>query len=165
MKRRAIGEISGVEAALRASEEKYRTLVDHLPAVTYRCMFGEQGEWLYVSPQIEPLLGYSPAEWSADSALWFNLLHPEDRARAMAEETRVREIGARYVVEYRLRARDGRTVWIHDEAWPIRDTAGRPAYLQGVLLDITERKRAEETARESAHRYRMLVDSIEGIVW
>ena len=54
---------------------------------------------------------------------------------------------------------------MHDEAWPIRDAAGRPAFLQGVLLDITERKRVEETARESERRYRMLVDSIEGIVW
>jgi two-component system cell cycle sensor histidine kinase/response regulator CckA len=156
---------SGVGEALRASEEKYRTLVDLLPAVTYRCAFGEHGEWLYVSPQIESLLGYSPAEWTANPALWYSLLHAEDRERAMTEEARIRDSGERYVMEYRLQARNGRIVWVHDEAWPIRDETGRPAFLQGVLLDITERKRAEQTALESERRYRMLVDSIEGLVW
>jgi len=130
------------EEAVRAAETKYRTLVEQLPLVTYLDNLDEYSSALYMSPQVEELLGYRPEEWLADPALFPKLLHPDDRDRVMAEVARAHENGDRFVSEYRLVARDGRVVWFHDEAVTIRDETGQPLYSQGYLLDITAQKEA-----------------------
>src|SRR5689334_6196987 len=68
--------------------EGYRHLVERLPAIVYAAELGENGRWRYVSPQIEKILGYTPEEWLADAELWAKLLHPDDRERALEQETR-----------------------------------------------------------------------------
>ncbi|MFN2490177.1 MAG: PAS domain-containing protein [Actinomycetota bacterium] len=78
---------------LREAEAKYRSLVEHLPAIVYTCVPTEDGDWLYVSPQIESLLGITPDE-VLERGLWGPRLHPEDRARVLAEEALSREQGS-----------------------------------------------------------------------
>jgi PAS domain S-box-containing protein len=131
------------EAQLRLAEAKYRTLVEQMPAVTYVAQLGAAGRWQYISPQIEPLLGFSPHEWLADAERWLQQLHADDRERVLAEAARSRASGAPFRSEYRLLARDGRVVWFRDEAVVARDASGQSLVLQGVLFDITERKQAE----------------------
>jgi two-component system NtrC family sensor kinase len=101
-----------------------------------------------MSPQVQVLSGYSPDEWKADPELWAKLLHPDDRPRMLAENARTNTTGEPFKLEYRLIARDGRIVWVHDEAVIVRDSAGRPRFWQGVMLDITERKRAEDEVKK-----------------
>ena len=113
-----------------------------LPAIVYRAEVGEAGAWTYVSPQIESILGFSPEEWCADPTLWEQRLHPEDRDRAIADEEAAAagiSIGS---CDYRMLARDGRVVWLADDAVVERDDEGR-SYWHGVLYDISDRKRAE----------------------
>jgi PAS domain S-box-containing protein len=141
---RDITERKRTEKALREAEERYRTLVEQLPTVIYTAEFGAAGRWHYVSPQIEVLLGFKPAEWLADPERWYKQLHAEDRERVLDEEARSRQTGEPFRSEYRLVARDGRTVWCRDEALVLRDEKGKPRYVQGFILDITDRKRAEE---------------------
>ena len=135
---------------ISAGGEGYRHLVERLPAIVYAAELGESGRWRYVSPQIEKILGYTPEEWLADPGLWARLLHPDDRERALEQETR-KTMGARNPppVDYRMVTRDGRTVWILDEAVLEPDDAGTPTW-HGVLYDITERKSAEQELRRSA---------------
>jgi len=130
--------------------EDYRRLVERLPAIVYASELGENGRWRYVSPQVEEILGYTPEEWLADAGLWARLLHPEDRERALSQETR-KTMGNRNPppVDYRMITRDGRTVWILDEAVLEPDEDGTPIW-HGVLYDITERKLAEQEARRAA---------------
>src|SRR5207302_6696203 len=71
-------------------------------------------------------------------------IHPDDRARIVAESDRANATGRPFVQEYRLLARDGREVWIRDEAVPVRDAAGALRCWQGVMIDVTERKTVEE---------------------
>jgi PAS domain S-box-containing protein len=140
-------------AALREAEARYRTLVEQIPAAVYVDPAGALGSPLYVSPRVETLLGYRPDEWLAASNLWVERIHPEDRQRVLAELTRANETGESLSLEYRCLGRDDREVWIHDEVALVRDEHRTPQYWQGFMVDITDRKRAEEdlrAAKESA---------------
>jgi PAS domain S-box-containing protein len=140
------------EHQLRETEEKYRNLVERLPAIVYIAEFGEDGGWVYVSPQIESILGYTPEEWTSQPLLWGERVHPEDLPAALADEERVLRTGAQLNCEYRILARDGRTVWIRDEAQPLYDDAGRATLLQGVMYDVSEAKVAELTLRRALEK-------------
>ncbi|MCI0628026.1 MAG: PAS domain S-box protein, partial [Acidobacteria bacterium] len=152
------------EEALRNAESKYRTLVEQLPAITYTAEFGAGGRWTYVSPQIETLLGFSPSEWMADPGLWFRQIHPDDRDQALKDEERSHELGGTLCSEYRMYARDGRVLWFRDIASVVPGTDGE-SRLQGVMLDVTECKTAEETLRHAEAQRRQLVESVQVIVW
>lgn len=129
---------------LRQAEVKYRMLVEQLPAVTYIAAANAAGQMHYVSPQIEPLLGFSPAEWLSRPELWAEQLHSADRQRALAEYAHSVANRTGFSTEYRLLRRDGREVWVRSEGTVILDEAGRPQWVQGIMIDVTERKRAEE---------------------
>ena len=82
-------DISAQKRAEKArvdAEMRYRTLVEQLANVTYIAKLGLHGEWLYVSPQIEATLGFSPSEWMNEPGLWISRVHPEDRRLVEATE-------------------------------------------------------------------------------
>jgi diguanylate cyclase (GGDEF)-like protein/PAS domain S-box-containing protein len=135
---------------ISSAGEDYRRLVERLPAIVYSCEMGERGRWRYVSPQVEEILGYSPEEWMADPGLWGERLHPEDRERALEQETqKVATGGSAPPVDYRMITREGDVVWILDEAVLEPDRDGTPVW-HGVLYDITERKIAEQELHRAA---------------
>jgi len=147
---------------LAMAEARYRALVERQMGIVYLAEPGEHGRWHYVSPQVETLLGYSQDEWLADPTLWAERIHPEDRERILSDEARsatTPRSGSR-VWEYRMLARDGREVWIlDDEAVTEVGAAGLPTLVQGVLLDITERKRVEEALRVSEEQTRLIIET------
>src|SRR5215207_8525071 len=108
----------------------------------------------YMSPQYEALLGYPAETEILDEEHWLRMLHPDDRERVLAEEIRTDETGEPFKIEYRLIARDGRVVWVRDEATLLKDEDGNSLYWLGVQYDITEQKRAEEDFRKSEERFR-----------
>jgi two-component system, cell cycle sensor histidine kinase and response regulator CckA len=144
-----ITERKRVEGELKAAEAKYRALIERLPAIIYTAQFGAAGGWLYVSPQIESLLGFSPAEWTTDPGLWFRQMHPEDRDPVLALQSLCRNTGRPFDAEYRLHTRDGQVVWVRDSAAVVKDEKGDPIFLQGVVRDITERKHLEDQLRQA----------------
>jgi diguanylate cyclase (GGDEF)-like protein/PAS domain S-box-containing protein len=129
---------------LAAGGHDFRRLVEQLPVIVYSAELGEKGRWRYVSPQVEEILGYRPEEFVSDPGLWAGLLHPDDRERALEDETE-EFLGKRDVApsEYRMFRRDGAVVWIHDEAVLEADEDGVPIW-HGVLYDVSQRKGAEE---------------------
>ncbi len=131
---------------IQAAERRYRTLVERLPAIVYRAEFGANGRWEYVSPQIEPMLGYSASEWQGNARLWRDRIHPDDRELVLAMDERALQSGAPLRCEYRIHARDGRVVWVRDEAVVLDEPSGR--ILHGVMYDITVQKRAEDAVRD-----------------
>jgi diguanylate cyclase (GGDEF)-like protein/PAS domain S-box-containing protein len=137
----SLPEIAARTAA-RASEDQ-RGLLHRVPAILYTAEAGEFGAWHYVSPQIEAILGFSPEEWCSDPGLWASQLHPDDRDRVIAAESRLSDgappLGA---AEYRLLHRDGHAVWVRDDALLLRDEDGLQRW-HGVMSDITERKQVE----------------------
>jgi diguanylate cyclase (GGDEF)-like protein/PAS domain S-box-containing protein len=155
---RDVTERKLAEEALREAEERYRTLVERVPAVVYVQEPSEPSRTTYVSPQNEAILGYSPEECLADPDHWIKILHPDDRERVLAEDSRTNEGGGAFSMEYRQITKDGRTVWIRDEATLVRDEGGQPLYWLGVQTDVTGRKEADE-------RYRTLVEKIPAVTY
>ena len=146
--------------ALEVSEARFRALVEQIPAVIYTAALDEASTTLYVSPQIETFIGYTSEEYTADPDIWRKRLHPEDRARVLAEVQRAHESGEPFASEYRMIARDGRVVWFRDEAAVVRDAKGDPLQLQGLMFDITDRQQAHEALRESQEKTRRILDNI-----
>lgn len=153
-----ITERKQAEKALQEAEEKYRTLVEQIPAVVYLQQVENRHTAVYVSPQIEGMIGYSPEEFESDSDLWYGMVHPDDRRRVLAEDERTDTTGQPFSMEYRMIRRDGRVVWVRDEAVLVEDTGGRPRLWRGVMFDITERKALEEQLKQQA-----LHDTLTGL--
>jgi PAS domain S-box-containing protein len=138
-----------LEEAVRVSQERYRQLVEHVPLAIYVDRLDEVSSNIYTSPQIERMLGTAAERWQTDRDLFVKLLHPDDRERVLAEHHRTHETGEPLRTEYRLIVDGGRVVWIRDEAVVVTDDAGKPLFLQGFLLDITERTATEQALRAS----------------
>ena len=136
------------EEALRLAEVRYRTLVEQLPLAIYIDRVDPSSSNIYSSPQLESMLGYSADEWASDPLLFVELLHPDDRERVLAAHARMHATSEALHVEYRLKARDGRWVWVQDEARVVED--GTERVVQGYLLDVTARREAEEQLRHQA---------------
>jgi diguanylate cyclase (GGDEF)-like protein/PAS domain S-box-containing protein len=134
------------EGRRRTLEAHYQQLVEQLPLVVYVDELTDSSSNIYTSPQVEPLLGYTVEEWVSDPELFVKVLHPEDRARVLEEVRRTNSEGAPFSTEYRVIAKDGRTVWIRDEATLYRER-GEALHSQGYMLDITRRRQAEEELR------------------
>jgi PAS domain S-box-containing protein len=138
-------------AELAQSESRYRTLFEELPALVYTEDYAIGGSWLYESPGVEDLVGYTPEE-SGQPGFWKTILHPEDRERVLAEDRRVELTGDPWRMEYRSITKDGRVVWLRDHAVLVHGGPGEPSYWHGFVIDITEQKRAEQAIREALER-------------
>jgi PAS domain S-box-containing protein len=132
------------EEGVRASEARYRALIERVPAVVYEMDPDDERRTLYVSPHVEQVLGYSRAEWLDQPDIWIELLHADDREVVLAQHDRHSETGEPWDLEYRLIASDGRVVWVHDRAILIRGRDRKAAAWHGVMIDIT----AEHDAKE-----------------
>ncbi|MDO9087383.1 MAG: PAS domain S-box protein [Anaerolineaceae bacterium] len=132
------------DAALRKSEAKFRVLVEHLPTVVYQHTSGDTSSMLYISPQIETLLGYSPKEWLADPKSFSKALHPDDREYVLKQMSDIDQKEDPIDIDYRMISRDGRKVWVHDHITSVKDPDGNHLFWQGIALDVTLQKQAEE---------------------
>ncbi len=116
--------------------------------VFYAALGDEENE-VYVSPQIESLLGFTQQEWLTNPLLWYSQLHPDDHQEVIEAFTRGVQTGAPFRAQVRFFSRTGEEVWILGEARLIRDELGRPEYFQGVAFDITMTKIAGEAMAEA----------------
>lgn len=154
-----------VQRVLQEAEERYRSLVENIPAVTYVHPSGDSAALSYISPQIESILGYTAEEYISEPGFWMDRLHPDDKKRVLEEDKRTDETLEPYSIEYRMLSRDGRYVWVREEAVVVRDEENKPRYWQGFLWDITDRKEMEEAIREAEDRYRTLVEQIPAAIY
>ena len=129
------------------AEAKYRMLVEQVAAISYIAELGIHGEWLYVSPQVETMFGFSAEEWLTDSRAWTKHVHPEDQNVVEAAE-RASQRGERFQAEYRIIRKDGRTIWVSDTAVVVEGSDAHPL-MEGIIVDITERKQLETQLQQA----------------
>ncbi|HEX2232861.1 MAG TPA: EAL domain-containing protein [Thermoleophilaceae bacterium] len=141
-----------------SAELRYRLLVEQIPAITYIADFKGDRPFLYVSPQAEDLLGYPASEWVEDPMLWERILHPDDRERVLSEEQRTLAAEEEFESEYRLVSREGRVLWFWERDMIVRDDYGTPVCTQGVLVDVTDVKRAQAQIRDERDRAQRYLD-------
>jgi two-component system sensor histidine kinase UhpB len=139
----------------RNAETRFRAHVEQLPAITYIESVKSRAP-VYISPQIETALGFTPRQWLEDPGRWAKQIHPEDVDRILVQMSHFREGGPPFEAEYRMTTKEGREIWVRHEATKVLDETGRPQFTQGVLVDITDRKRAEFARKESDARFRDL---------
>jgi diguanylate cyclase (GGDEF)-like protein/PAS domain S-box-containing protein len=154
----AIREAEAGAVERRELERRYRTLVEQLPLVIYVDALDATSSNIFTSRQIEAMLGYSVDEWREDPDLFVKLLHPDDRDDVLAAHERTHATHEPLRLEYRLRGRDGRIVWVRDDGVVVKDDDGSPLFLQGYLLDISPEREAEEQLRRQA-----LYDPLTGV--
>ncbi len=147
---------------LAEAEARFRTLVEASPAASYVREHDETHQLSYVSPQCERMLGFTPTEL-ADPDLWKRIVHAEDRVRVMTERAAARRTGQPFRSEYRVTAKDGRVVWIRDEAQIV--PAGKSFRWQGILIDVTDLKQAEDARRHLTLQKQSILDSAGEGIW
>ncbi len=158
-------DIEDVEDFQRAEarEEQFRTLAENIPGVATFLdrIVDDPGHSIpvYISPQIEKMLGYPLSEWLDESELWLRILHPEDRDRLVAADENARKHKLTLSEEYRRLHRDGHVVWVSERAAVVPDVSTGTLYWQGVMVDITKRKRAEQAMADSELKFRTLFDA------
>ena len=130
----------------RPSEEtRYRALVEQMPAIVFMAYLDAPASEAFISPQIEPILGYSRNEWVDDPVRWYYRIHPDDRARWSDEAAGLFSGAQPLRSTYRVIARDGGLVWLRCDVRLVRDDEGQPWFVHGVAFDITEVERAQQS--------------------
>jgi diguanylate cyclase (GGDEF)-like protein/PAS domain S-box-containing protein len=147
------------ERSSAIGDDRFRALVEDLPAVTYIADFVGTFTLRYVSPQLERMFGYTADTWMRDESAWVEAVHPDDRERIVAEAEACIAAQLPFDFEYRLMTADGRVRWIWEKTAVQRGADGQPLAVNGVMVDVTELHTAQEAllleaesrAREREH--------------
>ena len=140
---RDITEQKQAQLRLNQTEQRYRNLVEQLSAVIYIDLRNAESTCIYVSRQVEKIFGYTPKEWLSTPLCWLNSIHPEDRERVKALHLDCNQTGADFLAEYRIITKTGQVIWVEDRAALTPNQDGEMTFWQGLITDITPRKRSE----------------------
>lgn len=155
------------DKALQEAEQRYRTLVEQTPAVSYVAEAGDKIRLLYVSPQVKDVLGYEPSELIDDPVKWTQAIHPDDLSELVADFPDVTR--TKYDATFRMVAKDGSTVWVSNRV-SLRTTDDNQHLWQGIFLDISDRmrikelKKALESEREAVSKLQALDEMKNGFL-
>jgi two-component system cell cycle sensor histidine kinase/response regulator CckA len=150
------------EEALRASEHQYAGLVNNIDGIVWEAEVGS-GQMAFVSSQAQRILGYPVEQWLNEVGFWENHLHPDDKAKAIAEAKSNAGQGDAYDFEYRMIAANGKAVWIHDVVALVSEP-GKPKKRRGVMVDVTDRKNAEAELRKREEQFRLLIENASDLI-
>jgi diguanylate cyclase (GGDEF)-like protein/PAS domain S-box-containing protein len=138
---------AGDSAGEAEAGDRYRALIEEIPALTYVAWADETGSRAYVSPQLLAMTGFTPGEWLSEPDMWVRRLHPRDRERVLRQFREACAATGRFASEYRILDREGRVLWWRDEGRALPGPDGSTRFVRGFVLDVTEQKLAEQSLR------------------
>jgi diguanylate cyclase (GGDEF)-like protein/PAS domain S-box-containing protein len=146
------------------AERRFQSLIEDIPGIVVYLDLVQPDDPgcslpLYISPQIEEMLGYPREAWLTDDELWLQVLHPDDAERMTAADAEARRTLSSLFAEYRMIARDGHVVWVSEKAAVVEDEPSGRVYWQGMMVDITERRHAEEALAANERQYRSIFEA------
>jgi PAS domain S-box-containing protein len=159
-------EIAGrkkTEDVLKVLEKKYRSLVENIPDVVWTTDIN--GSTIFISPNVEKIYGYTPEEiYKGSDETWFDRIHPDDKEKVKRTFIKLFEKKELYDIEYRIKSKDGKWIWLYDRATEVYEKNGIK-YADGIFSEITERKKTEEALKESEGKFRAIFDNVnDGIL-
>src|SRR5437660_4745181 len=162
---RNIDDLRQAEQQLRERERQLESLMGHLPGLAYRALADEHGTALFASKGMEDLTGYPADDFTSRRLNYADIMLPEDRpATREAVFTALRE-RRMYEAEHRIRHKDGSVRWIWARGHGVFAPDGSLRFIEGLNLDVTRQKQAEERLRESEQRWRSLTETLPQLVW
>lgn len=154
------------EEAIQASEERYRTLVNNTPGAVYRCALDDDWTAEFLSDAIEGISGYPASDFIGSRVRTYaSIIHPEDALLVRLGIAQAVGRGEPYELEYRVIGSMGNTKWVHEKGQGILGEDGSLLWLEGLILDITDRKLAEDELRKTEERYRLLAENASDLLW
>jgi len=153
------------DEALRVSHDKYQSLIDNLPGTSYRCLYDEYWTMIYMSSDVDNITGFPSSDFINNKVRSYaSVICKDDNNNDEAIRAAI-EAGEVWDIEYRVIHSDGSVRWVHERGRGVTDKQGKAQYIDGLILDITERKKTEDALKESEMRNRALVGAIPDILF
>ncbi len=148
------------EQALLQSEQRYKSLVSNIPTVTYKCLFDKDWTMKFISAEIQNLTGYPPDDFIDNKVRTFtSIIHPDDREYVSLFENEKLDKKESFQLEYRIVHKNGQIVWVHERGRGKFGDDGKIDSIDGVISDISTRKKNEQDLQNSELRFRILSDA------
>ena len=164
--RSSFDELARSDQRIRESEENYRSLVSNIPGTVYHCANDPDWTMHYMSPEIEALSGYPASDFIQNAVRSYaSIIHPEDREMVDRVVQDGVEKKAIYTIEYRICRADGTIRWVFEQGHGLFSPDGDLLWLNGIFLDQTERKRAEEALARNEMQLRIITDTVPGVLY
>ncbi|MFD0929040.1 bifunctional diguanylate cyclase/phosphodiesterase [Methylophilus sp. YYY-1] len=150
-----------VDALMTSQQQRLLdTLLDNLDGMIYRCLYDDQWTMIYVSKGCESLTGYAPQDLILNKVKSYErITHTEDRAQARKIIHEAVSRKQRFALEYRIVRADGEISWVAERGSGVFDPEGKPVALEGIIQDITERKRIEQALYSTEQKYRSMFEN------
>src|SRR6266436_3069073 len=160
-----IDDVRQEELELRERERQLDSLMGHLPGLAYRALADEYWTCLFVSKGIEDVTGYTPEDFTSHRVNYIDIMLPEDRQATRETILTALQQRGTYEDEHRIRHKDGSIRWIWARGHGVFAPDGSLRFIEGLNLDMTRQKQAEEALRESEQRWRILTETLPQLVW
>ena len=161
-----ITEMKKAEADLRESKEEFRTMLNNVPGVIYRCKSDEKRTMLLMTEEIQKITGYMTSDFIGDFIRSYSsLIYSGDKAMVeekIKQKTLQKEM---FEVEYRVKSKDGKVRWVLDRGQAVFGEEEDPLWIDGAIFDITEQKLSTQAVEENEKKYRLLADNITDMIW
>ena len=159
-----INQKDALTKQLRDNKEQIKSIISNLIGFTYRCKPDEEWTMLFITEQVEEITGYKPEAFTGQGMSFASVVHPDDLDLARAGISGAIAGRKKFDLDYRLVKKDGNTVWVHEAGRGVYDKDGNVLFIDGIITDISDKKRAEDRLRETRTLVKNLTSNLVGAV-